>query len=879
MALAPGTRIGSYEIAAQIGVGGMGEVYRATDTKLKRDVAIKVLPEALAADAERLARFQREAEVLASLNHSGIAHIYGIEDADGSKALVMELVEGPTLADRIAQGRIPVDEALAVARQIAEALEAAHEQGIVHRDLKPANVKVRQDGTVKVLDFGLAKAMERAPEMSPNQSLAPTITTPAMTQAGMILGTAAYMSPEQARGRPADRRSDVWAFGCVLFEMLTGRRALEGEDVSDTLAAVLRSEPDWNALPPGTPPGLRRLLRRCLQRDPRQRARDIGDVHLDIVEVLAGGHDQEGGGATPVSGRARWLPWGLAIGTSALAVVLLAFAVLRETATPAGDVRRLEMSVPPGTAMYMGGNIGISPDGSAVAFIGVVGGSRQIYVRRLDEFEARAVRGTETATVCCAFSPDGRSVLFNAANQAVQRVSLADGLVETLATGAVAVGGDWGADGSIVFVRSNVLWQVPADGGEPGQVTTVATGEAGRRYAWPTFLPDARAVVVATAPADRDDWRIEMIALDTGESRTVVERGTFPKYTPTGHLVFYRDAELLAAPFDVEARRVTGTTVRVLENLPANNLGVPVGDISESGVLGYAPNTSSARLVWVSREGAEQTLADVLRVYTNPRLGPGDRWVLVQAGGLWRHDVERATFTLLSEEAGVDGGFPVLTPDGTRVVYRTPTGLSWQPVDGSGSAVPIPGTSDQDYPATVSPDGRELLFVRLSPETSGDIYLAVLGDDAAEVKPVLVTSAYEGSAQLSPDGRWLVYSSDVSGQMEVYLRPYPGPDRRWQVSTEGGTQPMWHPSGGEIFYRHENTMMAVGMRAGDPPSLSEPQRLFDQAYSYGAGITIPNYDVSDDGRRFVMVKEESNANHLYFVLNWFDELRRLVPTN
>jgi serine/threonine-protein kinase len=889
MALPPGTHVGPYVIAAQIGAGGMGEVYRARDTKLKREVAVKILPSSLAADPDRLARFQREAEVLASLNHPNIAHIYGLEDAPSTgsgqaaiKALVMELVEGPTLADRIAQGAIPLDEALPIAKQIAEALEAAHEQGIVHRDLKPANVKVRSDGTVKVLDFGLAKALgpaeaghyarggagaDRSVRLQPDLTAAPTITGPAMmTGAGIILGTAAYMAPEQARGRSVDKRADIWAFGVVLYELLTGERLFKGDDLTETLASVVKDQPDVSK----APARVQRLLKKCLEKDPRKRLRDIGDA-WELLE-----------GETPraaASTGARWgraLPWALA---GALAVTSLALLVVpRGDAPPARAATRMELNLPAGVELFAltGNTVAVSPDGTRVAFVGVLGGVRQVYVRLFDGFEAVPLRGTDNAGVCF-FSSDGRSVGFITADFVLRKVSLADGLVATVVTDAGIEGAAWGPDDRIVFVRAGTLWQVSASGSAPKPLMTPDAGPQGRVHAWPAFLPGADAVLFAAVDGRSGDARIEAVVLATGERRVLVERGTFPRYVPSGHLIFYRDGELLAAPFDVARLQVTGSPTRVIDDVPQTGVGTPLADVSGTGTLVYAPTTATSRLVWVSRQGAEQPMIDTLRSYANPRLASNGSRVLVQVGDLWIQDLARATFTrLTSGERIGDGAFPVWTPNG-RVVFRTATGLRTLAVDGSGPPEVIAGTTSSDYPGSVSSDGERLIFVRISADSSGDIYIASLRGDP-KISPVLKTSAYEGSARLSPDGRWLAYSSNESGQMEVYLRPFSGPDRKWQVSTQGGTQPVWNPNGRELFYRSGSRMMVVALSAGAEPTLSPPRLLFEQRYAFGSGITIANYDVSPDGQRFVMVKEDSSSSRLNVVLNWFDELTRLVTT-
>ena len=541
----------------------------------------------------------------------------------------------------------------------------------------------------------------------------------------------------------------------------------------------------------------------------------------------------------------------------------------------------MELNIPPDVELYTssGEVAGVSPDGSRVAYIGVEGAVRGVYVRRLDDFATVRLRGTDTVTDCCAFSPDSRSLAFATADVGVEKVSLADDLVTPLATGSDFAGLAWGSGDSIVFVRSQALWRIPASGGEPTQITMNAPGAAAQRLAWPTVLPGG-AILFASSEPGRDNWQIESLDPATGERRTVIERGTFPRYVPSGHLLFYRDGELLAAPFDVRTQRVTGAAVRVVDNLPAVNAGVPLLDVSAAGTLVYAPVTAAARLVWVSRQGLEQSVIDTPRTYQNPRVDPKGRRVLVQAGDLWLHDLMRSTFTRVATDDLATAAFPVLTLDGGRVVYKTNSGLSWLALDGSGRGEAIEGTASNDFPGSISPDGKLLLFVRLSPNTSGDVYQASLEGDPG-IRPILQTAAYDGSAKLSPDGRWLAYSSNDSGRMEVYLRPFPAPDQRWQVSTQGGTQPVWNPNGREIFYREGDKMMAVEVKVSTdaPPVLSEPKLLFERPYSYGAGITIPNYDVSADGQRFLMVKEDAGVGHLNVILNWTQELERLAPTH
>ena len=652
MALIPGTRLGPYEITAQIGEGGMGEVYRATDTKLKRDVAVKVLPSALAADPERLARFQREAEVLASLNHPNIAAIHGLEESEGIKALVMELVEGPTLADRIAQGAIPVDEALPIAKQIAEALEAAHEQGIIHRDLKPANIKLRPDGVVKVLDFGLAKALEPTGAMSPGMSQAPTITTPAMTQAGMILGTAAYMSPEQARGKPVDKRADIWAFGCVLYEMLTGKRTFAGDGVPETLARVIERQPDWSLLPQETPEPLRRLLRRCLAGDPRERLPDIAVARLEIGEALlpvgAPAHAM-----APSYRMARWPPMGWAVATVALiAVAVLATLVVapgtdvvprvsRSVVLLEEDLRLATLMLPGNSFQVVNTSLALTPDGRVLFFVGERNGARAIYRRPMDGLAAEAIPGTEGADFVFV-SPDGLRLGFVAERQ-LKHMPADGGVPVTFHEGRVE-GAAWGPGDTVAFVEDRSLWLIDTSGGQPELITD------GNVYRGPpSFLPGGREVLAF-------DWYrgiVVRVPLSTGEPEDLT-RGMAAQFISTGHILFRRDESLWAMPFDSVRGETTSGAVQVLPEAVASSQGLPNYAISAEGTMVYVPVASTEpvqQLVWVDRDGSEEALALEPGRYRIPRLSSDQSRIVFDdccesreppTGGLWVYDCESA---------------------------------------------------------------------------------------------------------------------------------------------------------------------------------------------------------------------------------------------
>jgi Tol biopolymer transport system component len=866
MGLSTGSRLGAYEILAKLGEGGMGEVYRARDTRLKRDVAIKVLPEGFVSDPDRRARFEREAELLATLNHPNIAAIYGFEEAALVNGIVLELVEGPTLADRIAGRGIPVDEAISIARQVADALEAAHGKGVVHRDLKPANIKMTAGGQVKVLDFGLAKAMESAAASAASASISPTMVSPA-TQAGIILGTAAYMSPEQARGKAVDQRADIWAFGCVLFEMLSGRPPFEpGETVSDAIAAILTREPDWSLLPPGTPPSIRRLLRRCMQRDVGRRLTHIADARLELDDAAA---DE----AVPIgdAGRvgSRWravVPWAIAT-VAVVGAALLVWSAPGERQEPSAMVR-LELTLPPNLELYTAARtIAISPDGSRLAFIGVLSGARQIYVRPLDQFESTPLNGTDGVSTLF-FSADGASIGFVTSAGVLKTVSLADGVIATLADGvSFQGGGAWSEDDSIIVPRGSTLWRITHSGGRPTQLATLDAGRGETGHAWPTVLPGGRTLLFAGGSNERRG--IDSLDLSTGTRAPVIESGTLPLYVSNGYLAYFRDGRMFGSPFDADGMQVTGPSVPLLDSIPELAAGIPLVDISRSGTVVYSATTAFSSLVWVSRTGEEHVLNGERRGYANPRTSPDGERIMVQAGDLWLQDLSRSTFSRLTTGTILNNGFPIWLPDG-RVMYRSATGLRIQDTSGAGAASElVPRTTELDYPAVVAPDGDTLIVMRSTEDASFNILSTSFRDPSTTMKPLLQTRAYESGARLSPDARWMTYVSNETGRYEVYVTPFPGPGERQQVSTAGGTQALWNPNGKEIFYRIDDKMMVVDVTTSPTMKLSSPRQLFEARYAYGAGITIPNFDISRDGQRFIMVKPEPGAGRMNVVLNWF----------
>jgi Tol biopolymer transport system component len=901
MSLAAGSRIGAYEITGTLGAGAMGEVYRARDVRLKRDVAIKVLPEAFAGDPERLARFQREAELLATLNHPNIAAVYGLEEANGATAIVMEIVDGVTLADRIAAdaagGRgLAVDEALAFARQIADAIEAAHEKGVIHRDLKPANIKVTPDGKVKVLDFGLAK-LAGPPEgghyVRPGSSLAPTIAAAAMPAAatvestleGMILGTAAYMSPEQARGRPVDRRTDIWAFGCILFEMLTGRQVFDrGETVSDAIAAILRNEPPWEALPPDTPPHIRALLRRCLQKDPARRLPHIGVARLDIDEGPGEAAPLPAAAAAPPARpRATAVAWTVAA-IAVLAAAALGVVAYRGLRPPAAErVRTLfDIPTPPTTEPA---SFALSPDGRKLAFVANTPEGSQLWVRRLDQWEAAALPGTEGAAYPF-WAPDGAAIAFFADGK-LKRVNLVgDNAPRALTDVGTARGGTWSRDGVILFApnaNNQPIMRISADGGAAAAATTLAPGQGSHR--WPQFLPDGRRFLFLATLGQPELRGIYLADLDGGTPLRVLQDDTAAAFAPPDKLLLMRKDVLVSVAFDPERGTAGAEETMVAQGVGEFLVNRGSYSVSDTGVLAWRGATGRSRqLVWVDRAGkVVGTIGSPDdNAIASPELSPDGRRIVVQRiidrnPDIWTIDVARGVQTRFTFDAREDL-LPLWSPDGQRVVFASTRsgaqGLLEKPTGGAEER-PIPAAPGGATPLAWSPDGRHLLFAAApTADAARDLWALPL-DGSQKAFAVTQTPFDEFAGQFSPDGRWLAYVSNQSGRAHVYVRPFPGSGETVQVSTTGGGHPRWRPDGRELYYlAPDGKLMAVPVATPpgqSAPDLGAPTPLFATHLASGASITVskPQYAVARDGRFLMNVDtSEGNAPPIKVVLNW-----------
>ncbi len=856
------------------------------------------------------------ARVLASLNHPHIGAIYGLEDVDGVPALVLELIDGLTLADRLAKGPLPVRDALTIAVQIADALDAAHEKGIVHRDLKPANVKITSEGTVKVLDFGLAKAAPGDSGAGVTQS--PTVTVGG-TREGAILGTAAYMSPEQARGNPVDKRTDIWAFGCVLHEMLTGRVAFAGDTVSDTIAAILDREPSWNTLPATTPSNIRRLLQRCLEKDPKRRLHDIADARIEIDEALTTPSVDARAAIVPSAQSARWrraLPWAVAFGAAAIAAaaVLAPWAPWQTVPPPAPLRLTADLGADASLATAVGQNatiaasVALSPDGGLFAFVAqkTGTGTPQLYVRRLEQLQATPLTGTEGAA-SPFFSPDGRWIAFFAQGK-LKKIPVTGGAVVTLCDAANGRGGSWGEDGTIVFTPSVAesglfLWRVPSGGGTPEPLPK-PDGEATQR--WPQVLPGGRAVLYTgnTGVGGYENANLVVQPLPTGARKIVQRGGYYGRYLPSGHLVYIHDGTLFAEPFDVTRLEVTGQPVSALEGVASNpSTGASQFAVSDTGTIVYSPgrNTGGAAPIQlVDREGKTTPLRATPATWFNPAFAPDGRRLAmdIREGNqvdVWVYEWAGDTLSRLTLDPAEDRK-PVWTPDGRRIVFNstravaTTPNLYWQRTDGTGEVQRLTDSKNPQFPWAWHPSGKFLAFTETNPQTSTDVMILPMdGDEASGWKPgkptaFLNSSFIENFPAFSPDGRWLAYLSNESVPPQVYVRPFPGPGGKWQISTDGGTQPTWSRTQHELFFGALNNQIMVASYSVEGDSFrAEKPRLWSEARYMPRESGQRAFDLHPNGERFALAgvvetQAESKQEKVVFIFNFFDELKRLVPT-
>jgi len=884
MPLAPGGRLGPYEIVGPLGAGGMGEVYRARDTKLKRDVALKVLPDSFASDPDRLARFTREAQTLASLNHPNIAHIHGLEESESVTAIVMELVEGDDLSQRIARGAIPLEEALPIAKQIAEALEAAHEQGIIHRDLKPANIKIRPDGTVKVLDFGLAKALEPPGEPSAQAMNSPTMTARARlrqgygeagTEMGLILGTAAYMAPEQAKGRAVDKRADIWAFGVVLYEMLAGTRPFAGDDVTDVLAAVVRAEPDWTGLPATMPARIRELLRQCLEKDPKQRIRDMGDVRLMLDERDEPPPVHAPAGKAPFPRRVL-LPAAIALFVFAAAALVLSYLTRSQP-----EVSSVHLSI----ALPLGEQVttepAISPDGKTIAYAaGRTRETSRLYLRTLDSFAVRAVESSGAASMPF-FSPDGRSVAFFATGK-LWRALVAGGAPIPVASAPQPWGGTWCQDDTIVFVPSLSagLWRVLAAGGTPVQLTKPDDAAAGYAHAHPQRLPGTDEVLfavwakksyAAVFSPRTGKWREARIGFAVGASVS-------PVYAENGYVLASDRVDGVTAA----AWNPSATTPSRPETVVVNDVYWIQGNgrkwlnVSANGTAVYVPGSSLKRhLVWVDRHGQITRLPGAVDAINEAilsrsglkvaRKGKNSQWVVDLISGFGTRIVtDLGTFL---------GGW---LPGDDRIVVSSNKDGDWDlytvSANGNSELRPLLKKPFTQHAMAVAPNGS-VVYLEVHPVTGSDLW--TLAPDG-RTTPLVVTPFDERSASVSADGKYVAYVSDESGRNEVYAIPFSGKGDRVPISIDGGTGPVWSRNSSELFYRAGDDLMSVQVRSTSPLVLGERKKLLDVS-AFEPGY-FHDFDVSADGTRFLFIRSEPNARptSLNVIVNWFPELERLV---
>ena len=857
----------------------MGEVYRATDARLNRDVALKILPEAFATDRERMARFEREAQLLASLNHPHIAAIYGIEEAAGVRCLVLELVDGETLADRLERGPLPLQDALDLARQVAEALEAAHEKGIIHRDLKPANIKITPDGLVKVLDFGLAKGL--APGGVSDPAFSPTISIHA-TEAGVLLGTAAYMSPEQARGRPLDKRTDIWSFGCVLFETLSGQGPFGQGTITDTLAAIVRGDPDWSLLPADTPSRVRVLLERCLQKDRKLRLRDIGDAKLELVDAVH--RPEQAMPAKIVPRRPAWLAWSL-VAALAIALVVLGW-MLTSQQPPDTRVVRFTIAPPAGTTFGDESRsvIALSPDGRQLVMALQGGATRRLYLRRFDESEGRALDGSDHGEGP-TFSPDGRWILFDAGKR-LKRVPVDGGQPQTIAKTDGWFGGTMTDDGRIILTPTYTagLAELPASGALR-RLTTPDTKRKELGHFWPQLLPDGETVLATAFTAPLEGSRLITYSLRDGSLKPLIEHANYGRYVSTGHVLFIRGNSVMAVACDLDRLQISGEPIPVIDDVA---ISTPTGlghfAVSDNGSLAYLRASETVgrnRFVWIDRQGKKTLFNNEAGSFGQPTLSPDGRRLMfvgsTETDDVWFMDLERGTSTRLTHDPVAEFNAR-WTPDGRHVIYsleRPVYDIYVKPADGSAAGTPVIESEFDKHLNSLSPDGHVIAYTESHPVTGNDIWTLKWTERGARPSPFRRTPFVEEMATFSPDGRWIAYHSNESGRQQVYVQPYPGSGSQMQISTDGGYRPVWGKNGRELFYRNGLAMMSVPITLAPTLRAGHPVKLFEAELQGGYTFIHPGYDVAGDGR-FIALERDPAAPRpvVHVVLNWLEELKK-----
>jgi len=889
-----GRQLGSYKVVSLLGVGGMGEVYRAHDTKLKRDVAIKVLPPAFLNDPERLARFQREARMLASLNHPNIASIYGLEDSGKTHALVMELIEGPTLADRLRPGPIPMEEALAIAKQIAEALEYAHEHGIIHRDLKPANVKVSDDDTVKVLDFGLAKAMEKHWSAAGVENS--TTISQLATEAGVLLGTPAYMSPEQAKGKPVDRRADIWAFGCVLYEMLTGKMAFHGDALTDTLAAVLKNDPDWSQLPAATPTQVHALLRRCFQKDPKQRLQAIGDARISLDEVLSGAPEPPEAAGEPLW--RRTLPWAL-FGATALAFMTFAWVHNTDVNRPVpAEAVRFEIPLPVKPPLRPTGLFELSPDGRQLAFVATSSdGTRHIWIRALNSLEIRPVPGTEFVGTVLFWSPDSRFIAFDSGGK-LEKIDISGGPAETVcAVNGTPVGGSWSKDGMMIFgMFDGPLMQVSASGGVATPLTVLDTAHGDVAHTAPQFLPDGTHFLYLRDIGNSGFLSQGSLNVKPGEqdSRRLAETYFGAAYAPSsgldsGKLLFLRNGTLMAQPFDAHHMGVSGEPVPIAKEHIGAFLDSGLFSVSTNGTVVYLPSEiGQSQPTWLDAQGKVLGTVGEIGPYSDLALSPDGKQAIVsrytlpeQRTGLWLLDLSRGMSQRFEVDSDAENQRAIWSPDGRSIIFGSAQIGRWviyeKPASGANDKELLLKSSEVGGRLSWAPDGRYLLYNTVAAKTKSDLWVLPLGDHQKPV-PFLQTEFNERDAHFSPDGHWVAYVSDESGRNEVYVRAFsPGASGeagfntsgKFQISNGGGSAPQWRQDGKELYYIDiSGKLMVVQVTTMSNAFQASAAKFLFQAPG-------SSWSPAPDGKRFMfLVPEVQDAVPFTVVLNWQAALKK-----